>query len=503
MSMVAETRASALSASGLSKAFGDNVALDAVNLEVPAGTIHALVGMNGSGKSTVVKILAGFYQRDGGEIFVGGDSNEVNKRIAFVHQDLALVESLSVVENLSLGQKVKTKHGQIDRVAERMAAVELLKPFQLEHTTDWPVHRLTKAEKTIVAIVRALQSSEGSSLLVLDEPTSTLPTQETDRLLGVARQCADSGLGVLFISHRLGEVIRASDEVTVLRNGKAVLNAPTSELSVESIVSAMGGTRPAPPQSAASPVTGVANYENQPVVLKANNLAHETLDGVSFAVRRGEVLAIAGVLGSGVEELGALLSGRTKPTTGTVDLHGKPVGPQTSKVGYVPSNRASQAVLSGLSARENGTIANLGKYLHRGRINTKRERMSMTQWFADMKVHPPKVEADMLSLSGGNQQKVLFARWLSVNPDVIVADEPTQGVDVYAKSDILTKLREYATDGLAVVLISGEPEEIASACDRMIVINHGRNFREFEAPVDVAAVFAEMHKGELHEHNND
>lgn len=490
---------SALSAEAVSKSFGDNVALENVSIDIPAGAVHALVGMNGSGKSTFVKILAGFYQRDSGAITVGGVTENFHDKIAFVHQDLALVEPLTVLENLSLGHRIPTRRGCIDRNAERDSVMAALKPFQLERTIDVTVDQLTKAEKTIIAIARALRASSDCSLLVLDEPTSTLPARETQRLLDVAAQCAESGLGVLFISHRLGEIMSVSDSVTVLRNGRVVCSSPTSELSVDRMVKEMGGTSAQPVTVTRSSVAE-AQRPGRPI-MSARNLCGRTVRGIDLAIHRGEMVGVAGVLGSGIEELGLLLSGRAEPSGGVVALDDAAVGGRSHPVGFVPANRASQAVLTGLTARENATISDVRPYVSRGRISVRSERARMHELFAAMGVHPLDTEADMLTLSGGNQQKVLISRWLAVDPGVLVADEPTQGVDVYAKGEILAKLRQHVAEGLAVVLVSGEPEEIAAACDRMVVINNGRLQAEFPAPVDVSSVLAEMHKGDAHAHS--
>ncbi len=491
---------SALSAESVSKRFGENVALDNVSLEIPAGTVHALVGMNGSGKSTLVKVLAGFYQRDAGNIAVSGAAENFCDKIAFVHQDLALVESLTVLENLSLGHRIPMRWGRIDRDRERDAVIEALRPFQLERAIDVVVDRLTKAEKTIIAIARALRADADCSLLVLDEPTSTLPTRETQRLLDVIVQCAGSGLGVLFISHRFGEVMKVSDSVTVLRNGRVVCSSPTSELSIERIVKEMGGTG-----GQLVDVGRTGDAETQTFrggsVMSARKLSGQTLHDIDLDVRPGEIVGVAGVLGSGVEELGRLLSRRQEPSAGTVMLGDAEIARHSRRVGFVPANRASHAVLTGLTTRENATVSDTRRHLSRGRIDVRSERVRTNDLFAAMGVHPLDTEIDMLALSGGNQQKVLISRWLAVEPDVLVADEPTQGVDVYAKGEILAKLRQHAAAGLAVVLISGEPEEIAAACDRMLVINYGRIQAEFPSPVDVSSVLAEMHKGDGHGHS--
>lgn len=493
----------ALDAIGLTKRFGSNLALDNVDIVIPAGRIHALLGMNGSGKSTFVKVLSGFHAANSGTVSVGGQPLR-DGAIAFVHQDLGLVDELSVLHNLGLGSKPPIKRGTIDVAAERAAGRKVLSSFGLEHLSDRQVGQLRVAEKTIVAIARALQQTrEGGQLLVLDEPTSTLATSETAQLLEVMRDCAARGLGVLFISHRLAEVMAVADDVTVLRGGRVVLQSAVSDTSIDEIVAAMTGSELHALENLAESSAAdalVAGSSDRPVVLDAEGLTGYVLQTVDLRVRSGEIVGITGLLGSGVEEVGGILSGRVRPAGGALRYRGGKLTRKTAKnIGYVPANRIHSAVLPGLTTRENASLTTLKDYLRGGVVSVPRERAAMRRWFEELTVYPLDTETGMLQLSGGNQQKVLFARWLSTGPDLLIAEEPAQGIDVHAKAQLLAKLREFAEQGLAVVLITGEPEEIVAACDRMVVLSEGKVAEEFHAPLSITSILTAIHAEVSHD----
>lgn len=486
----------ALTVQGLTKRFGNNRALDDVDLEIVPGRIHALLGMNGSGKSTLVKVLSGYHAPDAGEISVAGRPLR-DAHVLFVHQDLGLVESMTVAENLGLGGDLPMRAGIVDRTAERSRARAALAPFGLSHLVDRRMSALRMAERTIIAIARALlQRTEESNLLVLDEPTSALPTAEAQQLLDVMRDCAREGMGLLFVTHRLSEVLSVADDVTVLRSGRVVLHEATAETSLDRIVSSMAGAEvgrlTGTPLGSESDVT--ASASENPIALQAVELSGDVLQALNLEVREGEIVGVAGLLGSGIEELAPLLSGRAAPASGSVSVSGDRLHKNSqNRVGYVPANRVVQSVLTGLTARENASLPTISSYLRGGALSLQAERNAMKRWFERMTVRPLDTEIGMQQLSGGNQQKVIFARWLAADPAVLIADEPTQGVDVHAKAQILETLRQFAAEGLAVVLISGEPEEIASACDRLVILFEGRVVAEHHAPLDAHAVLAALH----------
>lgn len=490
----------ALRLRGVTKRFGLNTALNAVDLILHAGQIHALVGMNGSGKSTLVKLLSGFHSADEGTIELLGESPGVG----FVHQDLALIDTMTVLENMTLGRNPYMRRGVIDWKREAERADGLLRRFGIQNLLHSPVGAVTKAEATIVAIARALGEHGGNtSVLVLDEPTSTLPAAQTEQLLEVMQSCADDGIAVLFISHRLQEVLSIAPDVTVLYNGTVVYSGTTSGMDVP-ILAAKIGSVSAPTatdsrgvQTERAPRTQVV--PDAEILIEADAVTGQILTGCTFSVRRGEVLGIIGMLGSGVEEIGRYLSGRSEPESGLVRVTSSSKGRiDLRKVGYVPSDRARNAVLGGLSARENASITGLERFIRRGAINGAAERDAMEASFDAMTVYPPDTESPITSFSGGNQQKILFARWLHTEPEILIAEEPTQGVDVHAKAQILDHLHDYARGGRSVVLITGEPEEIYAYCDRIIVVDAGRIIRELNAPITGAEILKAMHEREIH-----
>ncbi|MGK0715177.1 sugar ABC transporter ATP-binding protein [Leucobacter sp. W1153] len=483
---------------GLVKRFDANTALDEVSLTVAPRTVHALLGMNGSGKSTIVKILSGYHQADAGEVLVG-DINGKPGRIAFVHQDLALIQDMTVVENFALGRKMAMKVCVIDWRTEREQAKKWLQLFSIDHLVDTELSQITKSEQTIVAIARALSQGDGDiSLLVLDEPTSTLPAAETQQLLAVMRDVAAQGIGILFVTHRLAEVMSIADEISVLRNGHLVYSAAIADTSVNGIAAAMAGKElEAYESEAVQDVAEVADHHeaDQEILLSATNLNADTVRDLDLHLYRGEVLGIIGLLGSGIEDLGDILTARAKPKTGEVVLNDRVLVPsEMNRVGYVPANRSVYGTLKGMTARENASITSIETYVTGGRIDKKREFSDMHLAFEEMTVYPNQPELTIESLSGGNQQKVLFARWLTTQAEAILAVEPTQGVDVHAKAQILGVLRERAKEGLGVILISGEPEEIITSCDRVLVLGQGKVVGEFTAPVEVDEAVSRMHK---------
>jgi ribose transport system ATP-binding protein len=470
----------------LTKSFGATKALSDVSLTVEPGSIHALIGLNGSGKSTLVKVLAGFHHADEGAISMG--------EVAFVHQDLGLLPSLTVLENFAIGRPMAMRRGQIDWKTERRRATAALREFGLEHVLGEQVSALTQAEHAIIAIARALDrsSSGGVSTLVLDEPTSALPNHEIDMLAEAMRSFAARGIGIVFITHRLQEVVDLADSLTVLRNGAVVYSGPTSQTTIPRMVELMVGDAPthvqadwAPPQRHGTPV------------LVGDHLVSETLADLSIDVHRGEIVGAFGMAGSGLESLSQLLAGRAAPSGGTVRYDGELLdarSKRTSEIGYVPSDRPRRGVLPGLNVRENISLRSLPGTVRRGRISRRLEQDLARRWSSELKIKPDDPEAPILTLSGGNQQKAVLGRWLATEPQAIVAEEPTQGVDVWAKAEILRRLRVAAESGAAVFLTAVEPEEIIDFCDRVIVLRRGRIALDApRASVSITDILSAMH----------
>jgi ribose transport system ATP-binding protein len=469
----------------VSKRFGPQVALDSVDLEIRRGEIQALVGQNGSGKSTLVKIVAGYHEPDDGSgAEIAGVPFRLGSAVAareagirFVHQDLGLVERLSVSDNFGLD---RTTNGgllrPIHRRAEQADAQAALAALGYDLAPTALVASLAESERTAVAIARALDQFDKGSLLVLDEPTATLPGPEAARLFTALRRVAAGGTAILFISHHLDEVLGLADYVTVLRDGRRVATTHVGELSHDSLVELLLGRelrRASPSHERAAESTG-----SRPE-FEVRGLFGASLAALDFDARAGDIIGVAGLTGSGREEVAGLLSGRL-PRGGDVRIAGRAVAPGDPEAAVhagicsVPSDRLAQALLPKASVRENVTLADLTPFWRGLRLRRKLERRMAREWVTKLDVRPPEPERSVLELSGGNQQKVVLARWLRVAPAVIVLDEPTQGVDVGSKADIHRLVDEAAGAGAVVVVCSTDADELARLCGRVIVLRRGR-----------------------------
>jgi ribose transport system ATP-binding protein len=469
----------------LSKHFAGTVALDGVSFDVRAGEVHGLVGLNGSGKSTLIKVMAGYHRPDGGTVEVFGPEGELvsaawSEAMAFVHQDLGLIPDLTVVENLRLGRGHQMRHGRIDRRAEAREACDALADFGLADTVRLRVGALTRAEATIVAMVRALakQQEEGTRVLVLDEPTSALPTREAERLLSAMQQVAANGTAVVFVSHRMQEIHAVCDRVTALRNGAVAWSGPLSESSPEHLLSMMIGREVERAGGEYEPPAQLREATAGRAVVRAVGVSVAEADPIDLELRAHEVVGVTGLLGSGVEELAMALSGRQVARTGQVLLEGEAFRPNDARcrteVGLVPDDRANKSVVAGLSIRENITLPVVDRYVGGGRLRPVRERAAVVDWIRALRIKAAGPEARITSLSGGNQQKCILARWLNAGVKVLVALEPTQGIDVHAKREVLAAFDRAAADGMAVALFSHDPEEVLASCTRVIVLSQGR-----------------------------
>jgi ribose transport system ATP-binding protein len=478
-----------LTVHGLSKTFVGTRALDSVDFELRAGEIHALVGQNGCGKSTLIKVLAGYHPADpGARIHVAGRAADVHDAAAsraagfrFVHQDLGLVETLDAVENLMLGRAVATGFGRRIRWdAERQDVERRMRMLGYGFDVRRPVAELGAAERTGIAIARALWDWENARVLVVDEPTAALPREEVKILFEALRRVRQAGLGVIYVSHRLDEIFAIGDRVTVLRDGRRVGTWPVAGLDQDRLVSLMIGDERLRPARTASSRGGHG------VALEARGLCGTVVDNVDLRARRGEVLGIAGLTGSGREEILPLLFGAL-PRAGDVLVDGRPVPPSprgamAAGLALVPADRRGDGAVLAFSVRENCVLTDLRRHTSRfGYLNRAGERGEVEDWMSELDIRPRRPEAVFRTLSGGNQQKVVLAKWLRRKPAVLLLDEPSQGVDVGAKAIIHTLARDVAAGGSCVVIASSDDSELCDTCDRVLVMRDGRIAATVEA----------------------
>lgn len=475
--------AAALSLREFSKAFGGTQALDGVSFDVAPGTVHALLGGNGCGKSTLIKILAGVIAADSGQVEVGGatlDAAEMTPRIAqtaglhFVHQQNSTFPSLTVAENLAIGRGFETGHfGTIKSRAVRQRAKTVLARFDIDCDPDTQLSALSPAARTVVAIARAMQDQEDANagILVLDEPTAALPKPEVDLLLSALRRFAEAGQSILYVTHRLDEVVRIADRVTVLRDGR--LAATVKDFDHRSLVNLIMGREIAEIEAAGRHDTDGA------LMLEVDSATVGPVRGASFTLREGEILGIAGILGSGRSTLLRAIFGAQRLESGTIKLReqelrfGHPAQAVEAGLAFIPEDRRREAAFEGLDVMENIFPANLKRFWRRGRLDVAAERRKAREVMGSFAVKAGSERAPFSSLSGGNQQKAILARWLCAYPQVILLDEPTQGVDFGARIEIWKLVRRAANAGASALVVSSDFEELASACDRVLVLREG------------------------------
>jgi ribose transport system ATP-binding protein len=463
----------------VSKHFGAVRALDGVSLTIARGSIHALVGENGAGKSTLGRIVAGVLAPDAGRLLLDGEEvtlrsprEALERGVAAIAQEVNVVPQLTVEQNVFLGAEPRGA-GFVSRRGLRSRYEELSERAGLRLPATTPAGRLPPAEQQKVEILRAL--SRDAELIVMDEPTAALGAEETAHLHEIIRSLAGAGHTVLLVSHFLREVLALADEVTVLRDGRLVRTAPAAEQTEDSLIHAMLGR----PLTAAFPPKAVAPADAPPV-LTVRDLHAPRVEGVSFTVRAGEIVALAGLVGAGRTELARAIYGAQRPVAGSVELAGGEElsgGPRArlrAGIAMIPESRKDDGLLLGRSVNENVSLASLDGVSRYGFVRRGAERRRTREALERWTVRASSPGAPVSSLSGGNQQKLLFARMLLCGPRVLVADEPTRGVDVGAKRAIYDLLVSLAEQGLGVLLISSELEEVLGLAHRVLVMRAGR-----------------------------
>jgi len=464
---------------GVSKRFGGTQAVDGVSFDVHAGEIVALLGENGAGKSTLIKLLAGIYGIDSGEIRVDGQpeaewrsSDRTRQPVAFIHQDLGLVEWMTVAENVALGMGYRRRFGLIDWSAARSTARRVMARVGCDIDPERRVFSLTRAEKSLLAIGRALEVQ--ARLLVLDEPSASLPMADVQRLFGVLRELRRQGMAMIYVSHRLDEVMALSDRAAVMRDGKLVAVRPTAQTDEGELVSLIVG------KALSSSVAKAAPDVGSEAVLELEHAASGNAGPLSFQVRCGEVVGLVGLRGAGQEAISRALFGREPLSAGRMRLRGEevrfrvPADAIAAGVAYVAGERLEENLAGSMSVLEN-LFPHPSLHGDRG-LSLDRRRREYAQAMALIRrfdVNPPAPAAEVQQLSGGNQQKVVLARWFHLDKPLVVLEEPTAGVDVGAKRQIYGVLRERAEAGAALIVVSTDFEEVATVCTRVLVFRNG------------------------------
>jgi ribose transport system ATP-binding protein len=484
---------------GASKAYGAVQALGDVHLTIRRGEIVGMIGANGAGKSTLSRVLAGAVAPDAGDVLIDGEPMRLgapraalDAGIALVPQELNLVDSLSVAENVMLGHMPGRRGFFRVREGGRAAAEVLSRLGGARHIDPGAsIAELSPVEQRLVSIARGLSWSP--KILILDEPTAALPTDTASALLPSIRGLADSGVTVLYVSHRLREIAELSDRVVAMRNGAVVADRPTAEISIGEMVTLVGG------RESASDRRVLAVDSAEAPLLTARNLTGLRVHDVDLELRRGEILGISGLQGSGRSELLRLLVGVQRPTGGDVDvLGGGPCGSVRGAaargVGYIAEGRASMT-LPGMSVRSNLTVSALGAMTGVGRlISSRAERRATDEMFRDLQI-VGRPDEEIGTLSGGNQQKVFLGRWLLRHPQLMIFDEPTAGVDVGARAEFHRLLGRLSEQGMGILMSSAEPEEIALVCTRAIVLVEGRVAHEFHQPLSAQELVGASYSG--------
>jgi ribose transport system ATP-binding protein len=475
-----------LEARKICKSFPGVQALDDVSVSVHAGEILAIVGHNGSGKSTLVKILAGVHHADSGDVLTGATTGHPRHAgLHFIHQDLGLIPTLSTVENIDLARGPgRAALLPFPTRAERGHARELIAQFGTSFDVTVPVARLTPAERTIVAIARALDGwTTPDNVLVLDEPTAALQGEEVGKLFAAIRRVTSAGAGVILISHRLDEVVELADRVLVLRDGRVVGDAARGHFDQKSLVALIAGR---PEDELSEQIERQARGD---VRLRVRCLVAPRVRGLDLDVRAGEIVGITGLLGSGMEQVAGAVFGSIQRESGTVHVDGRFVPPDRPSasvktgIGYVPSDRRRAAVFT-MTARENLTLPQLKSVRSGlGQINRRKERAEADNWMASVDVRPDRSTERLFGLfSGGNQQKIVIAKWIRNRPHVLLIEEPTQGVDVAAQAAIHQLLARIAGEGAAVLVSSTDTKELVTLCHRVLVLHDGVVATELEGP---------------------
>ncbi len=502
--MSSPTTTPVLQLADVQKAFGSVIALRSGTISVDAGSIHALVGENGAGKSTLVKIVAGLYQRDGGVFRLRGEDVDFTSTaqskasgVAVIYQEPTLFPDLSVTENIFMGRQPTGRLGRIDRKAMRHEVERLFTRLGVTIDPDRPAEGLSIADQQVIEIAKAV--SLDASLLIMDEPTAALSGVEVERLFAIARSLRDEGRGLIFISHRFDEVFALCDTVTVMRDGAYIATSAIADTTVDEIVHQMVGREvtelfPKQETTIGEPLLEVEG-------LTSPGVFHD----ISFTVRSGEIVGLAGLVGAGRSEVARAVFGVDGYRRGTVTMKGRrvparrPVDAMRAGLALVPEDRRKQGLVIEAGVGGNITLAIRRRLARLGLLTTAVENRAAREWATRLEVKTHALDTVAATLSGGNQQKVVLAKWLATHPEVLLIDEPTRGIDVGTKSEVHRLLSELAGQGMGILMISSELPEVLGMADRVLVMREGRITAEIPRSEATSenVMFAATHASEL------
>jgi rhamnose transport system ATP-binding protein len=470
---------------GVSKSYGGVHALSDVSFGIQAASVHALIGENGAGKSTVVKILTGVIRADEGDVLVDGEAISVADPVAAhrhgilaMYQEPTVFQDLTVAENVFAGRHPRTRVHAIDWAEMRRRARDLLGELGADFGPDRPVRGLGVADRQLLEIAKALSSD--ARLLIMDEPTAALSPPEVERLFQIVHRLRDRGVSILFISHRLEEVEAIADTITVLRDGTHVATRPAGQLPRGEMVQLMVGR-------SLDQLFPKEDAEISDVVFRAENLGRRgVFANVSFELRRGEIVGLAGFVGAGRTEVARAIFGIDTLEAGRISIEGRPFHPWSPRaalkrgLAYLPEDRLTQGLVQPMSIAANASMAVLPQLTPAGLLRPRAERSLARRFMDQLRIRATSPAQVVRSLSGGNQQKVVLSKWLAAEPRILILDEPTHGVDVGTKADVHRTISHLATEGLSILLISSELPEILGMSDRVLVMREGRLVAEFD-----------------------
>lgn len=466
---------------GVDKHFPGVHALKSVNFDLRAGEVHTLMGENGAGKSTLMKCLSGIYQPDGGRILIDGKEAQLNGPraaqdlgIGIIHQELALMRDLTVAQNIWIGREPRMSFGRIDEAKLNADAAAIFKSMNVEMDPRTPVSSLTVARQQMVEIAKAL--SFKSRVLIMDEPTAALTNSEIDELFTIIRRLRSEGVGIIYISHKMDEIRQISDRITVMRDGAYVGTVQSADTPISEIITMMVG------REIADEKVQIPDLSGAEVALEVRHLNRgNELHDISFELKKGEILGFAGLMGAGRTELARAIFGAEPPDSGEIIVHGhhvtikSPSNAVQAGIGYLSEDRKHYGLALGLDVRANIALASMRRFRDGlGRIQEKRLEEISRDYIDTLSIRTPHDRQEVRLLSGGNQQKVVIAKWLLRDCDILIFDEPTRGIDVGAKSEIYKLMQDLADRGKAIIVISSELPEVLRVSHRIAVMCEGR-----------------------------